>query len=46
VRLGSVTTSATGRATLPAMKPTKPGTYLVRITDPSGARHYVKLVVR
>lgn len=45
VTLGTVKTDATGRATLPAFRPTKAGTYNVRITDAAGVSRYVKVVV-
>jgi hypothetical protein len=46
VRVGTVRTTTTGRALLPAFTPTEPGTYLVRLT-PTGTRPlYLKVVAR
>ena len=45
VTLGTVKTDASGRATLPAFRPTKVGTYTVRITDAAGVARFVKVAV-
>ena len=46
VSLGSVKTNSSGTATLPAIKVTKAGTYVIQMTSGSGAKYFIKVVVK
>jgi hypothetical protein len=46
VALASVKTDAKGTVTLPAFKIAKPGVYSIQLASASGAKYFVKVVVK
>ena len=46
VSLGTVKTTSAGAATLPAFSAAKAGTYIVQLSSSTGAKYFIKVVVK